>query len=243
MKKDKSTMALVVVVAITTIVAFLGDEPSCVQGDIPVLQGWIGAALGAITSIGSGVASAITANQQAKRAKAEADKSEALLQDWYDSQMGTNILDRADTLSMLKMYRDTMDEQNRKFQTNAIKGGASEEAKVAYAQKQNKGYADAISRIAAQGQQRKDQVTDAYMQGMRGIHDNRANAFMQSGQTMANAISKIGSGLTSALGSVKWGQSPQKGLLEQVSSPTETLEKLTKVAPVDASAFNFSNRP
>ena len=192
--------------AVTAIVALLCDEPSIPQGDIPVLQGWIGAALGAITSIGSGVASAITANQQAKKAKAEADKSEALLQDWYDSQMNTNILDRADSLSMLKMYRDTMDEQNRKFQTNAIKGGATEEAKIAYTQKQNKGYADAISRIAAQGQQRKDAVTDAYMQGMRGIHDNRANAFMQSGQTMANALSKIGSGLTSALGSVKWGQ-------------------------------------
>lgn len=215
MKKDKSTMALVVVVAITTIVAFLGDEPSYAQGDTPVLQGWIGAAIGAAASIASGIASAVTANKQAKRAQAEADKSEALLQDWYDSQMGTNILDRADTLSMLKMYRDTMDEENRKFQTNAIKGGASEEAKVAYAQKQNKGYADAISRIAAQGQLRKDQVTDAYMQGMRGIHDNRANAFMQSGQTMANAISKIGSGLTSALGSVKWGQGKNQYKMEE----------------------------
>lgn len=199
-------MALVVVVAITTIVAFLGDEPSYAQGDTPVLQGWIGAVIGAAASIASGIASAVAANKQAKRAQAEADKSKALLQNWYDSQMNTNILDRADTLSMLKMYRDTMDEQNRKFQTNAIKGGASEEVKIAYAQKQNKGYADAISRIAAQGQLRKDQVTDAYMQGMRGIHDNRANAFMQSGQTMANAISKAGSGLGSALGSVKWGQ-------------------------------------
>ena len=138
MKKDKSTLMAVAVMAVTAIVALLCDEPSLAQGEIPVLQGWIGAALGAITSIGSGIASAITANQQAKKAKAEADKSEALLQDWYDSQMNTNILDRADTLSMLKMYRDTMDEQNRKFQTNAIKGGASEEAKVAYAQKQNK---------------------------------------------------------------------------------------------------------
>lgn len=208
-------MALVVVVAITTIVAFLSDEPSYAQGDMPVLQGWIGAALGAITSLGSGVASAITANQQAKRAKAEADKSQALLQNWYDSQMGTNILDRADTLSMLKMYRDTMDEQNRKFQTNAIKGGASEEAKVAYAQKQNKGYADAISRIAAQGQQRKDQVADAYMQGMRGIHENRANTFMQSGQIMANTISKIGSGLTSALVSEKWGEGKNRYKMEE----------------------------
>lgn len=201
--------------AVTAIVALLCDEPSLAQGEIPVLQGWIGAALGAITSIGSGIASAITANQQAKKAKAEADKSEALLQDWYDSQMNTNILDRADTLSMLKMYRDTMDEQNRKFQTNAIKGGASEEAKIAYAQKQNKGYADAISRIAAQGQQRKDAVTDAYMQGMRGIHDNRANAFMQSGQTMANAISKIGSGLSSALGTAKWGQGKNQYKMEE----------------------------
>jgi hypothetical protein len=228
MRKDKSTMALVIVVAITTIVAFLGDEPSYAQGDIPVLQGWIGAALSAITSIGGGIASAITANKQAERAKAESDKAEALLQDWYDREMGTNILDRADTLSMLKQYRDAMDEQGKKYQTNAIKGGASEEAKIAYAQAQNKGYADAISKIAAQGQQRKDQVTDAYMQGMRDIHNQRAEQYLNSGQQMANIVSSLGNGLSSAVGGMDWGggNKAQADILPQVSAPTSTTKKI-----------------
>lgn len=207
MKKDKSTLIAVIVLAITAVVGWCVDEPTYMHdGETVVLQGWIGSLISGIVSLGGGIASAFAANDQAKKADAERAKAEQTLKNWYDTNMNTSILDRADTLSMLKIYRDTMDEQARKYQTNAIKGGASEEAKVAYAQSQNKAYADAISKIAAQGQARKDQVADAYMKELMGIHADRANNYLLSGQQMANAISGAANGLGSALGGIEWGK-------------------------------------
>lgn len=202
MKKDKSTLSVAIALAIVAIVALFSEEPTyAYEGEVVVLQSWIGTLISAF----GGIASAIAANKQAEKAQAEQAAKEKMLKDWYDSEINTNILDRADTLSMLKQYREAMDEQGKKYQTNAIKGGASEEAKIAYAQAQNKGYADAISKIAAQGQARKDQVTNAYMQGMLGIYDNKSNAYLQSGQQMSNAISGAANGLSSAVGSINWG--------------------------------------
>jgi hypothetical protein len=207
MKKGKLITSEVIVMAITAMVALFVDAPTLCNGETEVVQCFVGlgAILGGVASLGGGIASAIAANAQAKKAQAESAKSERMLNDWYDTNMNTDILDRADTMSMLAMYRDVMDEQARKYQTNAIKGGASEEAKIAYAQSQSKGYADAISRIAAQGQARKDQVADAYMQGMRDIHDSKANAYLQSGQVLSNAISGAFNGLGTAISGADFG--------------------------------------
>lgn len=201
-------MSVAIALAIVAIVALFSEEPTyAYEGEVVVLQSvaWLLPLISGLVSVGGGIASGIAANKQAEKAQAEQDAKEKMLKDWYDSEINTNILDRADTLSMLKQYREAMDEQGKKYQTNAIKGGASEEAKIAYAQAQNKGYADAISKIAAQGQARKDQVTNAYMQGMLGIYDNKSNAYLQSGQQMSNAISGAANGLSSAVGSINWG--------------------------------------
>lgn len=209
MRKDKSTWSVAIALAVVAIVALFSEEPTyAYDSEVVVLQslGWLMPLISGLFSLGGGIASGVMANNQAEKAQEEQAKKEKMLTDWYNSEMNTNILDRADTLSMLKQYRDTMDEQAKKYQTNAIKGGASEEAKVAYAQAQNKGYADAISKIAAQGQQRKDQVTDAYMQGMSGIYDSKANAYLQSGQQMANAISGAANGIGSAVSGIEWGK-------------------------------------
>jgi hypothetical protein len=192
--------------AVVAIVALFSEEPNyAYSGEAEVLQGWIGALISGVANVAGGIASGIVANKQAAKAQAEQAKSEQMLKDWYDTTVNTNILDRADTMSMLNAYRETMAEQNKKYLNNAIKGGASEEAKVAYAQAQNKGYADAISKITAQGQQRKEQVVDAYMQGMRNIHDAKANQYLQSGQRMANVISQATNGISSAIGGMDWG--------------------------------------
>lgn len=205
MKVDKSTWSIVAVMAIAAIVGCIGDRPTeSIAEGVEVVQCWIGALIGGLSSIAGGVTSAIVANQQAKKAQAQQDLAQAQLQDWHDSIQNTNILDRADTQAMLNAYRDAQEEQMRKYQTNAIKGGASEEAKVAYAQAANKGYADAISKIAASGQQRKDMAADAYMQGMQNIYNQKANAYLESGKAMGSAISGAFNSIGSALGGVDW---------------------------------------
>lgn len=243
MRKDKSTLKVAIVLAVVAIVALFSEEPNyAYSGEAEVLQGWIGALISGVANVAGGIASGIVANKQAAKAQAEQAKSEQMLKDWYDTKVNTNILDRADTLSMLKQYRDAMDEQNKKYQTNAIKGGASEEAKVAYAQAQNKGYADAISKIAAQGQAQKDQAEYAYMQEMRGINNDKANAHIQSGTAMSNVISQAVKGIGNALGSINWGggKKAQADILPQVSAPTSTTKKINGgVTPISPNDFYF----
>lgn len=195
MRNDKNTLQLIIAMAVVGIVALFAEPSGFGDGASQCWTGLVGAALSAV----GGVTSALVGNAQAKRAQEEREKAKAELQNWYTTNMNTNVLDRADTMSVLKAYRDTLDEQNRKYHTNAIKGGASEEAKVAYAQQANKAYSDAISKIMAQGQQRKDQVTDAYMQGMMGLYNNDAERYMQNGKQMSNVISSSFNSMGDAL--------------------------------------------
>lgn len=203
MKTDKSTIKVVAMLAITAIVGFLfeGENVAFAESHMCFISGLIGAG---ISAIGGAVSAAVSA-AQAKKAREANERGQAYLDDWYNEAVGTNILDRADTQSMLANYRDVMNEQSKKYVNNAIKGGATEEGKVAYAQAQNKGYADAISKIAAQGQAYKDRVSEQYMQGKMAYNQQLADQYMQSGQQMGNALSSAFNSSGSAVSGMKLG--------------------------------------
>ena len=187
-------MAVMVMAAIVSIIE--GNEP-LFEG---AQMGFWGGLVGGLVSLAGGIASGVLGNQQAAKAREELDKSQAMMDRWYKDEMSANILDRADTLSMLKRYREAQEEQSRKYANNAIKGGASEEARVAYAQAANKGYADAVSQIAAQGQAHKDQVTQAWMQGKQAYHNNLAQLYQGAGQNIANVTSSAFNSLANIIG-------------------------------------------
>lgn len=198
---DKSTISVVIVLALAAVVSFIGEP----QGFAESSQAWIPALVGGLISLGGSIAGAITGNQATKQQMEAEDQAWSNYEDWYQAQMNTNILDRADTLSMLKRYRDWQEENAKKYQTNAIKGGASEEAKIAYAQQANKGYADAISRIAAMGQQYKDRLSQGFMQQKLGYQQKRANMVGAGAQAVASGIANAGGTLGSLIGGMDWG--------------------------------------
>ena len=198
---DKSTISVVIVLALAAVVSFIGEP----QGFAESSQAWIGSLIGGLVSIGSSIAGAAMGNKAAKEQAQAYDQAWGNYEDWYEGQMGTNILDRADSLSMLKRYRDWQEENAKKYQTNAIKGGASEEAKVAYAQQANKGYADAISRIAAMGQQYKDRLSQGFMQQKLGYQQKRADMAAAGTQAVASGIANAGGTLGSLIGGMDWG--------------------------------------
>ena len=189
---------------VVAIVSLFTDSPSEVN-DMPVMQAWIGPLIGGIISLGSSIAGAAMGNKAAKEQAQAYDTAWGNYDDWYKGVMNTNILDRADSLSMLKAYRDWQDENARKYQTNAIKGGASEEAKVAYAQQANKGYADAISRIAAQGQRYKDQLSQQHAGMEFNYRTKRADMLGAGQQTVASGIANAGGVIGDLLGGMDWG--------------------------------------
>lgn len=208
MRKGKWITSELIVLAVSAVVALACESP-ILEGEVGYNVAQCDFGISAIISLAiaaaSAAASAGVAGAQSKKAKKEQEKAQRELDNWYENEMAGNILDRADTRSMLAEYRNTMTEQNKKYLNNAIKGGASDEAKVAFNESMNKGYADAMSKILAQGQLRKDQVADSYRQGKMDASTRMSDIYMQTGQQMGNAISSAGSGLSSAVGGMDLG--------------------------------------
>lgn len=198
---DRSTISVVIVLALTAVASFIGEEP--IFGGST--QAWVAPLIGGLISLGGSIAGAAMGNAAAKKQASAYDQAWGEYEDWYEGQMNANILDRADTLSMLKRYRDWQEEDAKKHQTNAIKGGASEEAKVAYAQQANKGYADVISRIAAMGQQYKDRLSQNYAQAQLNYQTKRADLAASGAQAIASGIASAGGALGSLIGGMDWG--------------------------------------
>ena len=206
-KTNKSTLAIIALLAICAVVSgFYGNETTIEGG----MMCWIGAAIQAGTKIVGAAAGAAVSAAQAKKARAEMDKAQQYLDNWYNTTMNTSVLDRADTQAMLSDYRNTMAEQGQKYLNNAVKGGATEEGRIAYQTSANKGYADAISKMQAQAQAHKDQVSQSYMQSKMEHHNNLADQYLKAGQQMSSAISGAVGGAGDALGKVDWANIKKK---------------------------------
>ena len=204
---DKSTISVVIVLALAAVASFFGDNVH-IEG---ALHSFVAPLIGGLISLGGSIAGAAIGNSAAKKQASAYDEAWGSYEDWYKGQMNANILDRADTLSVLKRYRDWQEENAKKYQTNAIKGGASEEAKIAYAQQANKGYADAISRIAAMGQQYKDNLSQNFMQSRLNYQTNRANMVAQGAQAVASGIAGGAAAAGDIVAGIDWGGAKAKG--------------------------------
>ena len=216
---DKSTISVVIVLALTAVASFWGDGV-CVEGSKQAVA-WIAPLIGALVSLGSSIAGAAMGNKASKQKASAYDQAWGEYEDWYEGQMNTSILDRADTLSMLKRYRDWQEENAKKYQTNAIKGGASEEAKIAYAQEANKGYADAISRIAAMGQQYKDRLSQNYATNRFNFQTKRADMATDGAQAVASGIANAGGVVGDLIGGIDWGGGKASGGFATESADTD----------------------
>jgi hypothetical protein len=116
------------------------------------------------TILGQGlnvVANAIgtaVANKRIADARAQYDAEYNAQQQALENEINSNYLDRADSRAALRAVTDSNTEAMRQLNTNAIRGGASDEAKVAAASQLNKRTADVVSDIAAMGEQYKDSL-------------------------------------------------------------------------------------
>jgi hypothetical protein len=116
--------------------------------------------LGALIGAGLNVAASAIGSAIANKRKREAEqKYQAGINEQIDelnSEINSNFLDRADARNALRKVTDANTETLRQLNTDAIRGGATDEAKVAMASKLNKQTADVVGDLAAIGEQRKD---------------------------------------------------------------------------------------
>lgn len=115
-----------------------------------------------------------------------------------DREINSNYLDRADAQNALRKATDANEEALRQLNTEAIRGGATDEAKVAMASKLNKGTASLVGDLAAIGEQRKD----ALRQQKRGLRLGQAqhNYAIGSDTTGLDTVMQSISGAANSLG-------------------------------------------
>lgn len=151
-----------------------------------------------INLVANGIGSWL-ANKRMKQAQAEQDKYFNKVQGEIDTEIGTNYLDRADARNAIRKVTDSNTEALRQLNTQAIRGGATDEAKVAMASQLNKRTADVVGDLAAIGEQRKDalraekrqlQAQNAQIKYNRLADTSGIEAMLQS---IGTAASNLGS--------------------------------------------------
>lgn len=118
----------------------------------------LGALIGAGLSVAASAIGSAIAN---KRKRGAEEKYKEGINDHIselNNEINSNYLDRADARNVLRKVTDANTEAMRQLNTDAIRGGATDEAKVAMASELNKQTADVVGDLAAIGEQRKDRL-------------------------------------------------------------------------------------
>lgn len=161
-----------------------------------------------------------------------------------DQEINSNYLDRADSRNALRKVTDSNTEALRQLNTQAIRGGATDEAKVAMASQLNKRTADVVGDLAAVGEQRKD----ALRQTKRNVADAYATTKYKR-LSDQSGIDKLLSGIGSAaqsLGSAwtKDGTPKAETTTTTATTPTNNVETdVVSAITNQEEAFNRLQNP
>lgn len=182
----------------------------------------LGAIIGAGISVAASAIGAAIGNARKRKAEeAYRDSIDREIEE-IDNEINANYLDRADAQNAIRKATDANEEALRQLNTDAIRGGATEEAKVAMASKLNKGTASLVGDLAAIGEQRKD----ALRQQKRSLRLGQAqyNYAIGSDTTGLDTIVQSISGAANSLGTAWDSRTPEAMTLG--SNPMDTTKKI-----------------
>lgn len=156
-----------------------------IDPDYTVYRGFWGAIIGAALTVAGTVASNVRqnkANKEQKRALGE-----QLAED--RAEVNSNYIDRADSQALLREVREQNKEQMASLNTEGVKRGMTDEAKIAAAGRLNKGYANVVSRLGAVGAQYRDRARER----MRGTRQQMATMDYNTSMAQAKGIADAAS--------------------------------------------------
>lgn len=105
--------------------------------------------------------------------------------------MNANSLDRADSQAALREVRQHNKEQVASLNTEAVKRGMTDEAKIAAAGQLNKNYANVVSRLGAVGAQYRDRARERMRGVQRELSGMEYNTAIAQAQGIGNAAAGI----------------------------------------------------
>lgn len=166
---------------------------------------WVGALVSGVMQLAGGIAGTTQANKQAQKVDEQIGAQQRKLDAWRSAQ--SNFMDRADSREMLRRVAQHNEEQMKTLNTNAIKGGASEEAKVAAASQLGRNYADAVGAIASAGARRLDSVENEYLRQTSNLENLRLKQLMdnEGSKSLASGLAGAGNVLGNVLSELNIG--------------------------------------
>ncbi len=186
----------------------------------------IPAIIAAAASIGSSIWGAISANKRRNKAEEAMRKKKQDLREWRDREMNSNYVDRADSQAALRKVKEYNKEALDAMNTNAVRSGATDEAKVAAAGRLGKGYAGAVSQIAGLGAHHKDRVQGQYLNATANLDGLEIGNLMDS-----SGVQNMVSGVANAAGQIgslysMYGKAGKAGNTSNMSTATGTKNML-----------------
>lgn len=155
----------------------------------------------AISAIASGVGTHLANKRKAQaQEKYEAGINKEVAD--LDAEINSNYLDRADARNAIRQVTNATEESMRQLNTDAIRGGATDEAKVAMASKLNKNIANTVGTLAGIGEQHKDRLRGQKRNLRLGLLGHQYNVDSDTSgittmlQGISNAASTIGAAAT-----------------------------------------------
>lgn len=155
-------------------------------------MGIFGSAIGGALGIGGAIFGGISASKAMKKAKKIVEGQMKDNQNWYDRRYNEDATQRADAQRILTMTNENIRQRNQQAAgAQAVMGGTEESVAAAKAAN-NQALADATSQIAVNGERRKDQIEQQYMQTKSDLNDKLRE--IEVGK--ANAVSQAVQGVT-----------------------------------------------
>lgn len=202
----------------------------------------------AISAIASGVGTHL-ANKKKAQAQEKYEKGINEEVAKIDSELNSNYLDRADARNAIRQVTNATEESMRQLNTDAIRSGATDEAKVAMASKLNKNLAGTIGTLAGIGEQHKDNLRNQKRNLKLGLlghsynNDSDTSGITATLQGISNAASTIGAAATTGKTSADTttdatpdATTPAAQVTSAISGAKKAVEAgdpwATKVAPV-----------
>lgn len=163
-------------------------------------MGAIGSAIGGAMGIGSSIFGGISASKAMKKVKQNLENQMKENQDWFDRRYNEDATQRADTQRILTIMNDNIRQRNKQAAgTQAVMGGTDESVAAAKAAN-NEALADATSQIVINGERRKDQIEQQYMQtkselngALNELEQARSENTAKAAMGVADGATKIAS--------------------------------------------------
>lgn len=187
--------------------------------------------LGALIGAGISIAASAIGSHLANKKKAEAEDTyqKGINQEIrrINKELDRNYLDSAEAQNALRKLTNSNKETLRQLNTDAIRGGASEEAKVAMASKLTQGTADVVGDLAAVGERKKEGLRQEKRNIRLGLLQHQyANDADTSGiYNVVGAIGNAANSLGTAWGGRSKAVSPE---VAKVMDGVPTFEEMRK---------------